>query len=223
MNTSRMKIRVLIADSHPAFLRGVESAVQQEPDLTLASKTEEGIQAIREIRRLRPDICLIELDLPKVNGLNIIASIAREGIASRTIILTGSAKNSTIQQAITAGAAGFLSKRDPLEKVCKAIRNAYNGLQILSENVQDELEKYQAKKSQDSVVTGIPLLSHILTDRELQVLRCIAHGISIAETARKLHMSATTVKHHRQVIFSKLGVANAPAAVYTAMRENLLH
>ncbi|MBB3060148.1 response regulator transcription factor [Microbulbifer rhizosphaerae] len=215
-----MKTRVLIADSYPAFVMGVESTVQNEPDLLLVSKAQEGVQAVQEIRRLQPDVCLVELELPKINGLNIIASISREGIASRIIIMTGSAKGSVIHRAFTEGAAGFLSKREPLGKIYKAIRNVYNGSQVLSESLKMELKKYQ--QSQNCIVADIPPLMHFLTGRELEVLRCIARGISIVETARELHMSATTVKHHRHVIFAKLGVANAPAAVYTAMRGNLL-
>ncbi|WP_308367403.1 MULTISPECIES: response regulator transcription factor [unclassified Microbulbifer] len=216
-----MKIRVLIADSYPAFVGGVESTVQSEPDLLLVGKTQEGVQTIREIRRLRPDVCLVELKLPKINGLNIITSISREGIASRIIIMAGSAKGSVVHRAVAAGAAGFLSKREPLGRIYKAIRSVYNGSQVLSESLQVELQKY-LQQSQNSMVPDVPPLVNFLTGRELEVLRCIARGMSIVETARELHISVTTVKHHRHVIFAKLGVANAPAAVYTAMRGNLL-
>lgn len=220
---SKDVLLVLIAHSHPVIRQGIDTVVRAEPDLVVVRAVGDGLQAVAEIRRRKPDMAIVEFNLPYVDGLHMVAMASREGLATRVLLLSEECQGSDVYQAMTAGAIGYLSTRDSVEDICRAIRRGSVGRRTFSNVAVTALQDYL---QQQAVVNDVKVRAAagrpLLTGRELQVLQCIAEGISIAQTGRRLHMSGATIRNHRHSVFAKLGVANAPAAVYVGMCRGLL-
>lgn len=206
---------MLVADEFPVVRRGVAAAVRRRWDMTLAGEAADGPTALEMIRSLRPAVALIEDTLPKAgDGLQVVSTLAEEGCATRVLMFSEHADGRDVQRAIAAGASGFLSKRESMLAICDAIRGAAVGERYLSREAEIALL--------DHLRDGEPLAAPKLTAREREVLRLTAEGVTSAEISLALHLSNSTVKNHQRHLYAKLGVANAPAAVYRAMREGIL-
>lgn len=151
----------------------------------------------------------------------MVAMASREGLATRVLLLSEECRGPDVYQAMVAGAIGYLSTRDTVEDLCRAIRRSAVGRRTFSNVAVTALQGYLQQQALVNDAQS-PGARPLLTSRELQVLQCIAEGISIAQTGRRLHMSGATVRNHRHSVFAKLDVANAPAAVYIGMCRGLL-
>lgn len=214
-----MEIRILVADPYPAVVKGIETAIRQEANFVLAGTAGNHTQATRKIRRLRPDMAIIGFP-PQSCKPNILNILRNEGIATRVLILASGFEGEDVYRAIIAGAKGYLSKCDSMQTIFEAVRQAHLGKVTLSCEAQTALQKYLRQRAE----SGTPIADEkqLLTEREFLILHYTAQGISITQISRLLHISVSTVKHHRQTLFSKLGAVNAPAAVYEATRRNIL-
>lgn len=206
-------MRVVVADDHPAARAGIAAAIRKHPDLVLVGEASDGAEALDQIRELRPDVALLDLEMPRLDALEVLAALARELLPTRVLVISELADGAVVHEAVAAGAAGYLTKREPLRAISGAIRSVARGRRHLSADAQtallDELERRLRSRP-------------LLTERELEILRLTAAGVSSAEIARQLYLSESTVKNHQQHAYRKLGVAKAPAAVYEAMRRGLL-
>jgi len=206
-------VSVLVADSQPVARAGVMAAVNRQPGLSVVAAVADGAEALETIRRVEPDVVLIDVHTPLVSGLELVAAVGDERLRSRVLLIAAKAAPLEVHDAMVAGAAGFLTKGESLDTICDAIREAGDGRQYLSPDSQAALAQQLRQGARRPALLSL---------RELEILRLTAEGVTSAGIGRRLNLSQSTVKNHQQHLYSKLGVHNAPAAIYQAMRRGLL-
>lgn len=206
---SERRVRVLIVDDHPVVREGLRAVLGTEPDLDVVGECGSGTAAVQLAADLRPDVVLMDLRLPDLDGVEATRRIVAAGTAG-VLVLTTYDTDGDIARAVAAGATGYLLKDSPRQELTAAVKAAARGETVLAARV--------AAKLVTSVRGGRPAL----TPRELDVLRCIAAGRSNPETGRLLFISETTVKSHVTRIFEKLAVNDRTAAVTVAIARGIL-
>ena len=211
-----MSVRVVVADDHPVFLDGLARIVSRAAELTLVATARDGRAALDQIRAERPDVALIDLELPDVDGFRVIETVRREALPTRVLVISAFVDSAKVYRAMEAGAAGYV----PKVAGDAAIRDAIVGVARGETQLVGELL--------DGLATEIRLRrDHApgpsLTPRELDVLRLAADGHPNAEIARQLLVSTATVKSHLQNVFEKLEAPDRAAAVARAIRRGLVN
>ncbi|MBL7258617.1 response regulator [Paractinoplanes lichenicola] len=204
-----MTVRVLLVDDHPVVREGLRAVLEAEPDITVAGECGSGDEAVREAAALRPDVVLMDLRLPGLDGVAATQRIVADRTAA-VLVLTTYDTDGDITRAVAAGAAGYLLKDSSRQQLAAAVRATARGETVLAPRV--------AAKLADHVRGTGPEL----TPRELEVLRCVATGMSNPETGRHLFISEATVKSHVMRIFEKLSVRDRTAAVTAAIARGIL-
>jgi two-component system, NarL family, nitrate/nitrite response regulator NarL len=206
--------QVVIADPHPLFLEALVAVVKADQRLELAAVASDGLQALEAIRRLRPDVAVLDINLPVCDGAAVARRMSSEAIESRVLFLSELEQGEVVYDALAAGGTGYVSKRASKEQIADAIAGVANGEAVLSREasvgVIDAIRRHAEPD-------GPPLAR-----RELEVLRLIAAGHSSAEIGERLHLAVATVKTHTQSAYRKLGVSGRAAAVAEAMRRGVL-
>jgi two-component system nitrate/nitrite response regulator NarL len=211
----QQRVRVLIADDHPMFHRGVAQALSEYPEFELVSQVERADEALNEIRRLKPDVALVDLRLPDLDGIAIVEQLEREGLPTRVAIVSAYDDSATVYRAIAAGARAYLSKVCSEDVLRATIMAISRGETVIPAALHSGLAReIRARRESDDAV---------LSARELEVLRLTADGLSAPEIAELLVLGVTTVKTHLQHIYAKLEVSDRAAAVAQAMRRGLLN
>jgi DNA-binding NarL/FixJ family response regulator len=203
-------IRLLIADDHPIVRDGLRGMVAGDPDFEVLGEAGDGAQAVELARALNPDVILMDLRMPRMDGVAAIKELARLGIAARVLVLTTYDTDRDVLPAIEAGATGYLLKDTARDELVRAVRTAARGEAVLSPSVATRLLG-QVRAPADP-----------LSARELEVLQLIADGATNREVATRLFISEATVKSHVLHIYTKLGVNDRAAAVAVAFRRGLL-
>jgi DNA-binding NarL/FixJ family response regulator len=214
-------IRVLIADDHALFRRGLRTVLDLEPDIVVVGEAADGAEAVQAASSLSPDVVLMDVRMPKASGIEAARRIREEQPDVAILMLTISEDESDLFEAIKAGATGYLLKEISIDEVSDAVRAVAAG--------QSRLAPEMASK----LLTEFALLSHRtqnadagspvrLTDREMDVLRLVARGLSNREIAKELFISENTVKNHVRNILEKLHLHSRMEAVVYAVREKLL-
>ncbi|MFI7135038.1 response regulator [Nonomuraea sp. NPDC050153] len=203
-------IRLLIADDHPIVRDGIRGMFAGDPDFEVLGEAGDGVQAVELARALTPDVILMDLRMPRMDGVAAIKELARLGIAARVLVLTTYDTDRDVLPAIEAGATGYLLKDTGRDELVRAVRTAARGEAVLSPSVATRLLG-QVRAPADP-----------LSARELEVLQLIADGATNREIATRLFISEATVKSHVLHIYTKLGVNDRAAAVATAFRRGLL-
>jgi two-component system, NarL family, nitrate/nitrite response regulator NarL len=196
------------------FRGALVEAIKSRPDLELVGTAEDGRVAIEEIRRLRPDVALVDMRMPEVDGAQVLSAVVRDGLPTRVLFLSTHTESGMVYDLLARGAAGYLDKSSSAEEVCDAIAAASRGQTVLSGNIEGAVLQQITIRSAD-VVTK-------LTPREQEVLRLVAEGQSAPDIAQELFIEASTVKTHLQNTYEKLGVSGRSAAVAEGMRRGLL-
>ncbi|MFI6510570.1 response regulator [Streptosporangium sp. NPDC050855] len=204
-------IRLLIADDHPIVRDGLSSMFASAPGFEVLGEAADGATAVRLARELRPDVILMDLRMPGMDGLTAITELARLGIGARVLVLTTYDTDTHVLPAIEAGATGYLLKDSPRQDLLRAARAAARGESVLSPSV--------AARLMNRVRTPAPQL---LSGRELEVLELVAAGNTNREVAARLFITEATVKSHLLNIYAKLGVNDRAAAVTEAFNRRLL-
>ena len=204
-----MTARVLIVDDHPIVCEGLRAVLSAEPGLEVAGECGRGDEAVRLAGELRPDVILMDLRLPGLDGVEATARIVAAGSAN-VLVLTTYDSDGDIVRALAAGATGYLLKDAPREELARAVRGAARGETFLAAPIAAKL------------VTRMRMPAVALTPREVQVLGCLARGLSNPDCGRELHISEATVKSHVTRIFEKLGVTDRTAAVVAAIAAGIL-
>lgn len=208
------RLRVLIADDHPMYCEGVEKVLGQYPEIELVGRVASGHDALREIRRLRPAVALVDLRLPDLDGISVIEQIRHEELPTRTLIVSATDESAVVYRAISAGANAYLSKMCDATVLYSTVMAVGRGETVIPAALQAGLAKeIRARHADDQ-----PLL----TAREVEVLRHIADGLSAPEIAHEMVLGVTTVKTHLHHIYEKLEVSDRAAAVAQALRRGLL-
>ncbi len=208
-------IRVLHADDHAIVREGVRALLLTEPDIELVGSTSNGNEAVAQTLMLKPDVIVMDLQMPRKSGLEAITDIRKEIPDARILVVTSFAEDETVFSAVKAGAQGYLLKDSTPEELLQAIRDVFEGRLSLhpaiAAKVIQELHRPSALKP-----TSDPL-----TARELDILKCVAQGMTNQEIAEKLVVSERTVRTHVSNILGKLHLANRTQAALYALREGI--
>jgi NarL family two-component system response regulator LiaR len=208
-------IRVLIADDHAIIRKGIRVLLSTEPDIEVAGEAQDGKQAITEAARLQPDVILMDLVMPEVDGITAIKHITANHPEARILVLTSFATDDKIFPAIKAGALGYLLKDTDPKELVQAIYQVCRGESFLHPLVARKLlQELSQPPAQPPTVDP-------LTEREVEVLRLVAQGHSNQEIAVQLTISEATVRTHVSNILSKLHLASRTQAALYALREGL--
>jgi DNA-binding NarL/FixJ family response regulator len=209
-------IRVLIADDQALIRGGLKMILDAEPDLDVVGEAEDGHQALALIRELRPDVVLMDVRMPDLDGIATTTWALREPEPPRVLMLTTFDRNEYVYDALKAGASGFLLKSAPPDRVVDAVRIVASGESLLAPEITRRLiEEYVARPAASGAPPG-------LTEREVDVLRELAVGRSNGEIAASLFLSEATVKTYVARIFQKLGLRDRAQAVVYAYETGLI-
>jgi DNA-binding NarL/FixJ family response regulator len=204
-------IRVLIADDHPVVRDGIRAVLGTQPDLQVIGEAATGSEAVELARRLQPDVILMDLQMPQMDGAAAIATIRAHDPQAKILVLTTYDTDSDITRAIDAGATGYLLKDTPRNHLFDALRAAVRGEAALSPTVAARLLARMRAPQADA-----------LTSREIDVLTAAARGLNNREIGRRLYISEATVKTHLLHIFAKLDVSDRTAAVTLAIERGII-
>jgi two-component system nitrate/nitrite response regulator NarL len=208
------RIRVFTADRLPLYRSAVAAAIKQRPELELVGESSDGRETLSAIARLEPDVAVIDIDLPRLDGGQILNAVGRDGLESRILLLSSDPEPAVVYRSIAAGAAGYLSKAAQGSQICDAITAVARGRTVLSPELQTGIAGEIRLRAADE--------RPLLTAREQEVLVLISEGLTAPRIGRRLHLSTATVKTHLQHLYEKLGVSERAAAVAEAMRRGLL-
>lgn len=204
-------IRIVIADDHPIFRAGLLGLLSGQEDFQVVGEAANGKEAVSVVRHVAPEVLLVDLQMPELDGVGAIRAIREAAPATRILVLTTYDSDGDILRAVEAGATGYLLKDTPREELFRAIRATARGESVLSPVVASKL-----------VGRARGPLERSLSGRELEVLTLVAKGISNKIIGKDLKISEATVKTHLIHIFAKLGVDDRTAAVTVAMERGML-
>lgn len=206
---------VLIADDHPLFREAITRVIAAHDELELVAEAVDGQAALEKIRELRPDVAVIDVRMPELDGSDVLVALREEELPTNVVFLSAFLDSKTVYEAVAAGAKAYLSKEADGEEIVAAIAAAARGETILGPEVQTGLaEQIRIREETEAR----PRLS----EREHEVLRLIAQGLSAPEIGERIHLSTATVKTHLQHLYEKLGVSERAAAVAEGMRRGLV-
>jgi NarL family two-component system response regulator LiaR len=208
-------IRILIADDHALVRKGLITLIASEPGIEVIGEAADGVEVVLKARSLKPDIILLDMIMPRQNGLEAIQQIKREDPQARILVITSFAEDHLVFPAIKAGALGYLLKDTSPQQLLQAIYDVYHGESSLHPTIALKVIR-ELNRSSD-----LPLTEDPLTARESVILKLVAQGLSNQEIAERLVISERTVGNHIGNILSKLHLANRTQAALYALREGI--
>lgn len=209
-------IKVLLVDDHALIRDGLRRLLQDCTDLEVVGEASDGLEALRTLRQLRPDVAVMDLSMPGLDGIEATKQIVAEGLSTRVLILTMHANEEYAVRVLQAGARGFIGKGAPSQDVVGAIRKIAAGGCYLPLELSDALPKRYARKGPGES----PL--ETLSDRELQVLKRLAEGRTSKEIAQDLHISTKTVDTYRARLLTKLELDTTADLIRFALRHGVI-
>jgi two-component system nitrate/nitrite response regulator NarL len=211
----RRRVTVVVADDHPLFRDALERAVRGRPEFELVATAADGRQALDRIRELAPDVAVLDLRLPGLDGLQILNAVRRDALATRALILSATGEPQVVYGALQVGAAGYFLKGAERDAILDAIAAIARGGTVIAPELQADVFT-------EIRLRGTGEERPILTAREREVLALTAEGLSAPQIAQRLIVAVPTVKTHQARLYEKLGVSDRAAAVAEAMRRGLL-
>jgi len=209
-------IQVLVADDHAIVRKGIRALLATEPDIEVVGEAENGQEAVAEVERLEPDVILMDLVMPEMDGIEAIRHIVARQPEARILVLNSFTSDGKVFPAIKAGALGYLLKDSSPQALMRAIHDVYEGRLSLHPDIAMKLVE-ELNRPSDAPPTEDPL-----TEREVEVLKLVAKGLSNQEIAARLVVSERTVGAHVSNILGKLHLANRTQAALYALREGLI-
>lgn len=215
------KIRVMVVDDHDIVRYGICSVLKSSPDIEVVGEASNGVQAVEQFKELLPDVILLDISMPEMNGIETTRTIVRNHSNARVLILTMHLNEEYLNQVLSAGASGYILKNTEIGEMLNAIRTVAQGRQIFSAPISTLMtEKYvrSAQYNQENKESDSPNL----TKRETEILQKIADGKTSQEIAELLFISPRTVDTHRANLIQKLGVKNSAGLVRYAIENQLV-
>lgn len=204
-------IRLVLIDDHPVVREGLRRMLAAQADFDIVGVAENGQAGVELVATLQPDVALMDLRMPVLDGVGAIREIKRRKLATHVLVLTTFDSDSDIVKAVEAGATGYLLKDAPRDELFRAIRSAAQGQTVLTPKVASRLITRMREPVQET-----------LSQREVEVLALVKDGLTNKEIGRKLHISTATVKTHLIHVFDKLDVSDRTAAVTVALERGIL-
>jgi NarL family two-component system response regulator LiaR len=211
--TYHQPIRVMIVDDHPMVRDGLKLFLSLSPEMICVGEAESGAEAVSLCPQAQPDVILMDMMMPDMDGATATQTIRRRFPTVQVIALTSFEDPALVQRAIQAGAIGYVLKNVPMDKLAEAIRAAYAGRPTMAP---------EATRALMQTVTQTPLLGHDLTEREREILALLAKGLTNPEIAARLTISESTTRFHVSNILSKLNAANRTEAARLALERKLV-
>ena len=212
-------IRILIADDQDLVREGLRMILEAEPGMEVVGEAADGKAALAEARRLDPDVVLMDVRMPELDGLEATARLATSGLRARVLVLTTFDLDEYVYRALKSGASGFLLKDATREQLAGAVRTIAAGESLLAPSITRRLIEDFCRGPEPGAV---PKAAGTLSERELSVLKHLARGLSNAEIARELFLSEATVKSHVARILAKLGLRDRVQTVVYAYESGLI-
>jgi DNA-binding NarL/FixJ family response regulator len=207
--TTSSPIQVLTVDDHPLLREGIAAIINSQQDMAVTSTAATGKEGLERFRAARPDVVLLDLQLPDLNGLDVLIAIRNEVPTARVIVLTTFERTVEVQRALKAGARAYLLKSTPAQKIIDTIRQVHAGKMFVPAEIAAELAEHLTDES--------------LSEREVEVLRHVAAGRRNRDIAGKLFIAEETVKVHLRHIMSKLGAVDRTQSVTIAARRGIIY
>lgn len=208
-------IRILVVDDHAIVREGLHGLISTEPGMTLAGEAADGVEAVKQAQAIKPDVILMDLSMPHMDGLMAINEIKRMDPEARILVLTSFGEDAKIFPALKAGARGYLLKDSSPHDLLQAIRAVHRG--------EASLDSKVTRKLVDRVAQPTTSRIELLTEREKDVLRLVANGLSNQDIADQLVTTERTVRSHVGTILEKLQLTNRTQAAIFALRAGLAH
>ncbi len=205
-------ISLVIADDHKLVREGLVALLEREPDMRVLAQARDGMELMRHCKDLRPEVALVDLCMPGLNGLEAIHHMGREDWCPRCVALSVQADALQVRQVLDAGARGYLLKHNSYEELTRGVRNVMAGQLAVSGELVGALLQPRAPASGSG---------HRLTPRERQMVQLLSEGYSAQEIAQQLHLSAKTVATHRENVFAKLQIQGIAELTRFALREGI--
>jgi two-component system, NarL family, nitrate/nitrite response regulator NarL len=212
--TSDPRVRVVVVDDHPFYRDGLSRGLINSGRVEIVGEAESGRDGLEVITRERPDVAVVDYQMPDLNGLQLLSAIVRDGIPTRVLMLSAIVEGSIVYAAVEAGAAGYLSKEARRQEIVDAVLAVHRGRTVVPPELASGLVSQIRLRAEPN--------KPVLSPRELEVLRGFARGLSVPELGRELFLGTSTVKTHAQRLYQKLGVSDRAAAVAEGMRQGLL-
>jgi len=219
MIESMRRITVILADDHTVVRQGLRALLEAEEDMSVVGEAENGRQAVQMAKRLEPDVVVMDIAMPLLNGLEATRQVSRESPKSKVLILSSYSDDEYVQQLTDAGASGYLVKQTAAQDLVAAIREAKKGNAFFSPAISKRLlEHYRASIGQPAGEKKSPKL----TPRELEVLQLIAEGYANKQIAGELFISIKTVEKHRQQLMNKLDIHDVAGLTRYAIAKGVI-
>ena len=212
------RTRLLLADDHQILRQGLHALLSGAPDLELVGEVGDGLEAVEQTAKLKPDLLLLDLMMPHLNGLEVARQLSRRAPATRIIILSMHAEEAYVLEALRCGAQGYVLKDSGTEELLHAIREVAAGRKYLSPPLSDRAIAYYVEKAQEEPLDPY----ETLTTREREVLHLAAEGQSSTEIATRLSISPRTAETHRANLMQKLGVHSQTDIVRYALQRGII-
>ena len=209
---------IILIDNHRILSEGLRGLLSQEPDMQVIADAQDGREAIELVGRLRPDVVLMDVVMPELNGIEATRQIQKEYPSVRVLALSMHVDKRYVLGMLEAGAAGYLPKDSNFEEVVRAVRAVASGQVYLSPRIANIVVQEYGRKAAENKAQSAP---GSLSSREREVLQLLAEGHSAREIAGRLHLSVKTIETHRRNIQAKLGIDNVADLVRYAIREGL--
>ncbi len=214
---SREPITVLIADDHPVYRDGLASLLDPLPDIAVVGRAADGVQAVEQALASRPDVVIMDLQMPRLNGIEATRRVLAELPDTGVLVITMGEDESTVFSAVTAGARGYLLKGADADEVVQAIRTVHGGGVVFGASLARRIARVFAGGAAASAPSVFPEL----TDREREILDMVAGGLSNGDIAGRLYLSPTTVRNNVSAILTKLRARDRSAAIVAAREAGL--
>ncbi|MFE9560024.1 response regulator [Streptomyces sp. NPDC006487] len=212
--TTGPRIRVLIADDHPVYRHGVHRELEADEQLDVVRVCQDGKEALSAIMEVAPDVALLDHRMPGLDGAQVARTAAESGSPTRMLILSAFTENATVYQALRDGAWGYLTKESEPHEIVQAVKACHDGDPVLPTRLTAGLISEIRSRTE--------IRDPRLTQREMEILKMLASGMSTPEIARAVYLAPSTVKTHIQHVCDKLGVSGRAAIVAEAMRRGIL-